>query len=350
MKITDFLTKKPSSPAKKTPPPRPTVGPTRLPGGKKAKSPKKPAAPKKTKSPAKPKPAAKKMKSPKKPAAAKKPKSPKKPAAKKAKSPKSPQPVDLETLHKMQKYTIMNPSNVRGVKIKNMTDPAYVEEVAPKFTEILKILKKCILPSSRKNLIGKAVIFIKNKKDGVEALATFLTSVGGMTPIIGSANSANVKDGDNLLIMGEVGETSPFHKYAATNQKNTKGMVEKFNEPDNKIGQKYPVMIIHEKYLEGLDLAGVTHIILTQEPGTVGMFDQIIGRGVRSCSHKHYPSNQWNVEIISLVNTFDKPTPDELLIENRLQNTRLVDTVLEYSQTYSLDCNVSKKRYNLICK
>lgn len=343
MKITDFLTKngkkKLPSPS---PPPRPSVGPTKLP--KKAKP-----APKKPKSPAKPKPAAapKKTKSPTKP---KKPKSPTKP--KKTKSPKSPQPpVDLETLQKMQKYTIMNPSNVRGAKIKNMTDPAYVEKVAPKFTEILKILKRCVLPSSRKNLIGKAVIFIKNKKDGVEALATFLTSVGGMTPIIGSANTANVKDGDNLLIMGEVGDTSPLYKYTATNQKNTKGMVEKFNEPDNKIGQKYPVMIIHEKYLEGLDLAGVTQIILTQEPGTVGMFDQIIGRGVRSCSHKHYPSSQWHVEIISLVNTFDdKPTPDELLIENRVQNTRLVDTVLEYSQTYSLDCNVSKKRYNLICK
>ena len=245
----------------------------------------------------------------------------------------------------------MNPSNVRGAKIKNMTDPAYVEKVAPKFTEILKILKKSVLPSSRKNLIGKAIIFIKNKKDGIEALATFLTSVGGMTPIIGSANSANVKDGDNLLIMGEVDDKSPLYKYTAANQKNAKGMVEKFNEPDNKIGQKYPVMIIHEKYLEGLDLAGVTQIILTQEPGTVGMFDQIIGRGVRSCSHKNYPSSQWNVEIISLVNTFDdKATPDELLIEHRLQNTRLVDTVLEYSQMYSLDCNVSKKRYNLKCK
>lgn len=341
MKISDFLTKngKKTQPSP-SPPPRPLVGPTKLP--KKAK----PAAAAKKAKPA----AAKKAKSPAKPAAPKRVKSPSKP--KKTKSPKSPQPpVDLETLQKMQKYTIMNPSNVRGAKIKNMTDPAYVEKVAPKFTEILKILRKSVLPSSRKNLIGKAIIFIKNKKDGVEALATFLTSVGGMTPIIGSANSANVKDGDNLLIMGEVDDKSPLYKYTATNQKNAKGMVEKFNEPDNKIGQKYPVMIIHEKYLEGLDLAGVTQIILTQEPGTVGMFDQIIGRGVRSCSHKNYPSSQWNVEIISLVNTFDdKPTPDELLIENRVQNTRLVDTVLEYSQMYSLDCNVSKKRYNLKCK
>ena len=269
------------------------------------------------------------------------------------KSPKSPSKyldIDIETLKKMQRYTIMNPSNVRGVKINTMKDAAHVQDVAPKFTEILNILKKDILPSSRKNLVGKAIIFVKNKKDGVEALATFLTSVGNMKPIIGSENSVNVKDGDNLLIMGEVNDNSQLYKYSATNQKNIKGMISKFNENNNKIGQKYPVMIIHEKYLEGLDLSGVTHIILTQEPGTVGMFDQIIGRGVRNCSHKNYPHNMWNVKIISLVNTFDRPTPDELLIKHRLQNTKLVDTVLKYSQTYSLDCNVSKNRYNLSCK
>jgi hypothetical protein len=258
--------------------------------------------------------------------------------------------ISLPEVQKLQKYTIMNPRDVWGSKIKNMTNQKYVEEHVPKFAKVLEILKRDILPTTRKNIAAKALIFVKNKKDGVEALATYLTSVGKMTPINGIQHTDTVSKGDNLLIMGEIGEKSPFYKYSATNQTKTKGIISKFNEIDNKIGDKYPVMIIHEKFLEGLDLVGVTHIILVQEPGSVGMFDQIVGRGVRNCSHKYLPPSMWNVKIISLVNVGDKPTPDELIINYRKQNTKLVDTIITDSQNYSLDCKVSQKRYNLNCK
>jgi hypothetical protein len=258
--------------------------------------------------------------------------------------------ISLPEVQKLQRYTIMNPRDVWGSKINNMKNQKYVEEHAPKFAKVLEILRRDILPTTRKTIAAKALIFVKNKKDGVEALATYLTSVGKMTPINGIQNTDTVSKGDNLLIMGEVGEKSPLYKCSATNQNKTKGIISKFNEMDNKVGDKYPVMIIHEKFLEGLDLVGVTHIILVQEPGSVGMFDQIIGRGVRNCSHKYLPPSMWNVKIISLVNVGDKPTPDELIINYRKQNTKLVDTIITDSQNYSLDCKVSQKRYKLNCK
>ena len=265
-------------------------------------------------------------------------------------SPKKEWPtLDTEDIKLLQKYSIMNPRDVWGKNISRMTDAVYVEKHAPKFKAVLDILQKEILPSSRKPLVGKALVYIKNKKDGLEALTTYLTSVGNMTPIRGKEKTTHVKPGDNLLIMGEFGEKSPFYSYGATTLQASKGIVSKFNEQDNALGTKYPVMIVHDKYMEGLDLTGVTHIILVQEPATPGTFDQIIGRGVRNCSHIKYPSSLWKVQIISLVNTYKKPTPDQVLEHNRERVTKLVDKVLKTTQENSLDCTVSQKRYGHNC-
>ena len=257
--------------------------------------------------------------------------------------------LDIEEIHQLQKYAIMNPREVWGQKINNMKDATFVEKNVPKFKIVLDILRKEILPSTRKPIVGKALVFIKNKKDGIEALATYLTNVGKMKPIRGMDKRHHVTPGDNLLIMGELGDKSLLHSYGVTSIKASKGIISKFNEPDNIYGTKYPVMLVHEHYMEGLDLNGITHIILVQDPGTPGMFDQIIGRGVRNCSHVKFPSSLWKVKIISLVNDYTKPTPDEVLIHNRERVTTLVDQVMKTSQEYSLDCGVSQTRYGHKC-
>ena len=331
--------KKPSQPPKKQPTPKltapkkPSKPPTKMPT-------KKVVSPQKVKSP--------KVSSPKKVTSPKKVASPKKVSPKPTSPPKWPA-LDTEDIKLLQKYSIMNPRDVWGKNISRMTDGVYVEKHAPKFKTVLDILQKEILPSSRKPLVGKALVYIRNKKDGLEALVTYLTSVGNMTPIRGKDKTSHVKPGDNLLIMGEFGEKSPFYSFGATSLQASKGIVSKFNEQDNSLGTKYPVMIVHDKYMEGLDLTGVTHIILVQEPATPGTFDQIIGRGVRNCSHVKYPSTLWKVQIISLVNTYKKPTPDQVLEHNRERVTKLVDKVLKVTQENSLDCAVSQKRYGHNC-
>jgi hypothetical protein len=249
----------------------------------------------------------------------------------------------------LQRYTIMNPRDVWGSKMNNIKDAKYVEVHVPKFKQVLDILQKDILPSSRKPLIGKALIFIKNKKDGLEALVHYLISVGKMNPVRWNDNTDNIQKGNNLLVMGEFDTKSTLYSYGVVSQKAAKNIVSKFNEEQNVIGDKYPVMIVHEKFMEGLDLNGVTHIILVQEPGVPGMFNQVVGRGVRSCSHSKYPSSMWNVKIINLTNTFDRPTPDQVLEHNRERVTHLVDKIMKTTQMYSLDCSVSSLRYGHKC-
>ena len=343
-------------PTKKSPPPKPLLPPSKLPSKYVKKSPVKYLSVKKSpvkqlsvkKSPTNTKKSPKKNSFKKSPIKiiVTKPQSPTKKVLESKLLPK----LDIKDIKKMQRYTIMDPRDVWGPKIENMKDPEFVNTNVPKFAKVLDILKKEVFPSSRKDIAAKALIFVKNKKDGMEALATYLTSVGKMKPVDGTEDTNKVSKGNNLLIMGEVGEKSPIYKYTATTQKKSKGIISKFNESDNKIGDKYPVMLIHEKFLEGLDLIGVTHIILVQEPGSVGMFDQIIGRGVRNCSHKHLPQSLWKVKVISLVNVGEGMTPDEVIINHRNMNTKVVESILSTSQSYSLDCSVSQKRFKLNCK
>ena len=184
----------------------------------------------------------------------------------------------------------MDPYSVRGQKISNMKNAKYVEQNVPKFHTLLNMLKRDILPTTRKPLIAKAIIFIKNKKDGVESLITYLEHVGGLKPISGRENANRIDAGDNVLMLAEVDAKSPYYKYSARTLKDVEGAIAKFNDPTNLHGNKYPVMILHEKYMEGIDLKGVTHVYLVQDPGTIGMFDQIIGRSVRNCSHDGLPN------------------------------------------------------------
>ena len=260
--------------------------------------------------------------------------------------------LDEKDIRVLQRYSIMNPRDVWGKNISRMKDAAYVEQNVPKFKTLLDILRAGILPSSRKPLVGKAIVYVQNKKDGLEALVTYLTSVGRMTPVRGRENTNSVKPGDNLLILGEISPTSPLYAYGATTTEASKGIVAKFNEPDNVIGMKYPVLVIHEKYMEGIDLKGVTHVILMQEPATPGSYDQIIGRAVRSCSHSSYPSSLWNTQIIALrnVDSEGNPTPDQYIEHNRERVGHLYDTLLTLTQENALDCTVAQKRYNRMCK
>lgn len=233
-----------------------------------------------------------------------------------------------------------------------MKNAKYVEQNVPKFHTLLNMLKRDILPTTRKPLIAKAIIFIKNKKDGVESLITYLEHVGGLKPISGRENANRIDAGDNVLMLAEVDAKSPYYRYSARTLKDIEGAIAKFNDPTNLHGNKYPVMILHEKYMEGIDLKGVTHVYLVQDPGTIGMFDQIIGRSVRNCSHDGLPKSMWKVNIISLINTENskhESSPDQLIQNTRQAQIKRVERVISHAQSHSLDCSVSRLRYGLSC-
>ena len=62
-----------------------------------------------------------------------------------------------------------------------------------------------------------------------------------------------------------------------------------FNQPANKHGRYINTLLLQgSDYKEGLSLQDVSNVHLLEPPSTIGDKQQIIGRAIRRCSHKHF--------------------------------------------------------------
>lgn len=73
--------------------------------------------------------------------------------------------------------------------------------------------------------------------------------------------------------------------------------IEKATSPDNRDGRLIKVIIISEAASEGIDLKNIRQIHIINPWYNMNRNEQIIGRGIRTCSHKDLPFNQRNAEI-----------------------------------------------------
>ena len=66
---------------------------------------------------------------------------------------------------------------------------------------------------------------------------------------------------------------------------------------DNKNGEKIKVVLISKTGAEGIDFKNIRQIHIMEPWYNLNLIEQIIGRGVRTCSHKQLPFIERNVEI-----------------------------------------------------
>ena len=73
----------------------------------------------------------------------------------------------------------------------------------------------------------------------------------------------------------------------------------KFISPNacNKFGESIQVMIISGAGAEGISLTCVRQVHILEPWYNINRIEQILGRGVRTCSHKDLPFNERNVKI-----------------------------------------------------
>jgi superfamily II DNA or RNA helicase len=77
-----------------------------------------------------------------------------------------------------------------------------------------------------------------------------------------------------------------------------------FNLDSNKTGSILNLCIGNKKYSEGISLFAIRNLHVTEAPSSTGLLDQIIGRGVRNCSHRmlSFPVD-WNVNVFMYYGT-----------------------------------------------
>ena len=129
-----------------------------------------------------------------------------------------------------------------------------------------------------------------------------------------------------------------------------------FNAADNVLGEKYKVMLIGPAGQAGITFYNVTQIHILEPHWNETTIEQIIGRGIRFCSHKDLPIEDREVDIFRYkilrpkkVNEhFSIKLSTDSMIQNLSQSKQnLIDSFLKATQSAAVTCELYKN-HNMI--
>ena len=206
-----------------------------------------------------------------------------------------------------------------------------------KFLNIINIIKKAK---------GIVVIYSKFKWAGVVPLAIALEHLGF------------TREGtQNILLNPYISEKVVYDgiktpKYAILSSSDPEvmgnttidGLMTKINNPANINGELVKVVLMTPVAGEGLNFQNIREIHITDPWYHFNKIDQIIGRGIRNCSHKKLPIKDRNVTVYMhcSFNNMQKETYDiniYRIASRKLYQSFIVDEVIRNS---AIDCSLFK--------
>lgn len=128
--------------------------------------------------------------------------------------------------------------------------------------------------------------------------------------------------------------------------------MQQFNNPDNKHGNICKIMMISPAGAEGLDLKNVRQIHLTEPYWHEVRMLQMIGRGVRYCSHKDLPLNERHVDVYRYKSVRSggegKWTTDQYIEDLARGKEGLIQSFLDAMKEAAVDCVLNKAHNSLV--
>lgn len=117
-----------------------------------------------------------------------------------------------------------------------------------------------------------------------------------------------------------------------------------FNQPDNYNGSKLKIMLITKSGAEGLSLKRVQQAHLLEPYWNWSRMAQIIGRGVRYCSHKDMEENKRIVRVYIYIATHknEEKTIDEYIKNMALDKHKLIEEFSLAIKEAAIDCDLLK--------
>jgi superfamily II DNA or RNA helicase len=124
-------------------------------------------------------------------------------------------------------------------------------------------------------------------------------------------------------------------------------------EKEQLYGKIVKVMMITQSGAEGISLKNVRRVLITEYFWNSVRIDQVIGRAVRTCSHKSLPDKDQNVQVFTYLMNFtrkqlnDNPTlrskDKEITTDKHIYNIAkskegLINSFLKMLKAASLDC------------
>ena len=125
-----------------------------------------------------------------------------------------------------------------------------------------------------------------------------------------------------------------------------------FNERDNMYGKKCKVILLSPSATEGIQLLDIRQEHITEPYWTEVRIQQVIGRGVRQCSHRDLPMSERLVNIyrykVIKPATLDpddhqRQTTDEYIEDQAKAKANLIESFLSAMKEAAVDCELFKE-------
>ena len=213
---------------------------------------------------------------------------------------------------------------------------------------------------SIKNSTGIVLIYSQYIDGGVLPLALALEEMGftryGTTPSLFNDDSIKRLDSATYRLETDVPpkEFMPAKYIMITGDKflspDSTNDIKAATSIENKNGNKIKVVLISQAGSEGIDFKFIRQVHILEPWYNMNRIEQIIGRGVRNCSHKDLPFIERNVEIFLHSILLPNKTEAVDLYVYRLAELKAVQigSVSRLLKEISVDCllNISQNNFN----
>ena len=224
-----------------------------------------------------------------------------------------------------------------------------------KYSSKIKKISESIINST-----GIVLIYSQYIDGGVLPLALALEELGftryGNTPSLFQQPPVEKLDVKTYLPQSQVdsSEFKPAKYIMITGDKylspDSTNEIKAITTPDNKNGEKIKVVLISQAGSEGIDFKFIRQVHILEPWYNMNRIEQIIGRGVRNCSHKDLPFIERNVQIFLHGTLLNNPTEAVDLYIYRLAELKAVQigNVTRLLKEISVDCilNISQNNFN----
>nr|QFG73827.1 MAG: SNF2 family N-terminal domain protein [Megaviridae environmental sample] len=218
------------------------------------------------------------------------------------------------------------------LKYKNFIEYLNKAKKSPLFNELYKCSSKMtamLFFISRSK--GKVVVYSNNvKMEGLEVFKIYLEAMG---------YQAYGKNKTSMYV--------EYHGSISDKQRNEN--LKAFNSSNNIRGERIRVLLLGPAGSEGLDMTNIRQLFIMEPFWHEGRLDQVIGRGIRFCSHKELPMKERIVDLFHMKASIPNSrieTADEYMRNMEIKKASRIKSIEEVMKKASVDCFLFRNHHN----
>jgi hypothetical protein len=179
------------------------------------------------------------------------------------------------------------------------------------------------------------------KTEGIVVVYSQLLE-GGVIPVALALESMGIKNWNKPLLKGS-SQKGPYSYCMLTGSPalspHPEEAIRIVNTPENMSGDKIKVVLITKAASEGVDLKNIRQIHIMDPWWNLNRVEQIIGRGIRLCSHKALPFEKRNAQIFLYTSyTGETETVDHYMYRFAEKKAKKIGVVTRLLKENAMDC------------